>query len=299
MSEKCIVLTIAGSDPCGGAGIQADIRTADRLGVYPCAVISTITAQNSQGFLGAWSVGKEKLESQLDAVFQDFIPDAVKIGFITDIESIQSIARKIEEYDARNVVIDPVLSPTLKSGNEIEGTENQNKVEFVKALIERLFPLATLVTPNLPEKTLIEKISGQAFDTLCSSFLLKDGHGEGNEFTDTLYLRGRITDERHVPSTAFPTLNFRHSSLFDHDSLLPPPLEFSDEIEEVRFTHKRIETDNTHGSGCVLSMAIACGLAKGMELKEAAGYGERFLFNALKHSSAFNLTRGSYGPSLI
>lgn len=289
--SKGVVLTIGGSDPSGGAGIQADIKTAERLGVYPCAVITAITAQNSSGVTGVWALEPSRLQAQLESVLEDFDVSAVKTGLIATKESVEIISHLLIKYNVPNIVVDPVLSATMGSFEAGNGV--------IEAIGRQLFPIATIVTPNIPEKDLIEKEMGEPIASLCDAYLLKGGHSEGDVIIDRLYYKsGAERDVTSMPSTAFPTLNFGHSSLFDHDSILPSPMENEEKIIERSFTHPRVETSNTHGSGCVLSSAIACLLAKGHHLDRAVDLAIRFTANEIKNSSKSRLTKGPYGPTL-
>lgn len=291
MKEKKIILTIAGSDPSGGAGIQADLKTAVMLDVYPCSVITVVTAQNGMEFKNSWPVSVDAVKEQLDCVLSDLMPDAVKIGLIQSGELITAIAQKCIEYNLPNIVIDPVISPTLSDGKVDE--------HLIRSLAEHLFPLATLVTPNIREKDYFESIMGVPFHLLCESYLLKGGHSEGVECIDRLFFRRNIDQSVSMPSSAFPTINHNHSSLFSQESLIPVP-----EVEEAsvfveEYVHKRISTDNTHGSGCVLSAAIACFLAQQHSLEEAVRLGIKFIDKAINKSSKIKLGKGNYGPALI
>lgn len=291
MINKNTILTIAGSDPSGGAGIQTDIRTIDRLSLYPCTVITAITAQNSKKVSGIWRIDPKEVEAQLHSVLSDFHPEAVKVGMIPDAEIIELVAHLLADYEMDNIVVDPVLSPTL--------LKTEPNEELVKAYGEFLFPLATLITPNLKEKEAMERIIGKPLETGCRAILLKGGHYEGEEIVDTLYFHGITNLDKITPSSAFPTLNFSHSSLYNHDSILPPPAEYSEEMMKREFLHKRIKTENTHGTGCVLSTAIACFLGIGSKLEDAVEHAIKFTTDSLRYSSKFKISEGNYGPALV
>lgn len=286
-----MILSIAGSDPSGGAGIQADLKTASRLGCYPCSVITVLTAQNSKGVKGIWKVDKEKIKAQLESVFEDLAPDAIKIGLVDSADSIQVIADTLETNFCQNVVLDPVLKPTLSDSSANE--------ETATALMERLFPLATLVTPNLPELEFFEKLSNRPFEDLCEAYLLKGGHSADDDCIDVLFMREYERYPVGMPSTTFPTLNFNHSSLYNQENILPGPDSEEGRMIGIEFRHKRIPSSNTHGTGCILSSAVACFLAKGLDLPQAVKEAGRFVSEALSKSAKFNLTKGGYGPSLI
>lgn len=210
-------LSIAGSDPSGGAGIQADIKTMTMNGVYAMSVITALTAQNTTGVRGIQESTPEFLKEQINAVFEDIFPDAVKIGMISSAEQIKVIADRIRHYGARNIVVDPVMVAT--SGSRLM------KNDAVSTMIEELLPLSTLVTPNIPEA---EVMSGRPIrekedmlavaqcisETYGCAILLKGGHSI-NDANDLLYANG----------------------------------------ESFWFEGKRINNPNTHGTGCTLSSA--------------------------------------------
>lgn len=237
------VLTIAGSDSCGGAGIQADLKTMTVLGCFGMSAITALTAQNTLGVQGIHPVPSEFLEAQLDSVCTDISPAAVKIGMVFGSAQIHGIARKLRQYQPPFVVLDPVMVAT--SGDSLLQQEAE------EALKTELFPLATLLTPNLPEAVRLTgkpittaaemesaaKALGEAYHT---AVLLKGGHAVGS-CNDLLYQDGE----------------FRW------------------------FPGKRLETENTHGTGCTLSSAIACYLAKGFSLEESVEHAKRYVENAI------------------
>ena len=248
-------LTIAGSDCSGGAGIQADIKTMTMNGVYAMSAVTALTAQNTTGVTGIQESSPEFLEMQLDAVFEDIYPDAVKIGMVASGELIRAIADRLRHYDAGNVVIDPVMVST--SGSALM------RNDAVDTLVKELLPLATLVTPNIPEA---EVLSGRAISTKeemieaakqigdenhCA-VLLKGGHSV-NDANDLLYAEGRLT----------------------------------------WFQGKRIDNPNTHGTGCTLSSAIASNLAKGFSLEDSVERAKSYISEAL--GAMLDLGKGS-GP---
>lgn len=237
------VLTIAGSDCSGGAGIQADIKTMTVNGVYAMSVITALTAQNTLGISGVQMTEPEFLEKQLDAVFSDIRPDAVKIGMTCSKEQIQVIADKLRKYHAENIVLDPVMIST-------SGTRLMNE-EAVRSLKEELFVLATVLTPNIPEAEVLsgmkitateqmERAAKYIADKYGCAVLLKGGHQAGDA-DDFLYVRG----------------------------------------QGRWFCGKRIENPNTHGTGCTLSSAIASNLAKGYPLEKAVENAKNYITGAL------------------
>lgn len=249
------VLTIAGSDSSGGAGIQADLKTMLANGVYGMSVITALTAQNTTGVQGVLPVPPEFLALQLDSVFTDIVPDAVKVGMTAGKELIGVITDKLAQYGAKQIVVDPVMVST--SGTALLESK---AVEILK---ERLFPLAAVITPNLPETEVltgrnistpqdVEKAAEEIGRRYGCAVLCKGGHREGGA-DDLLY----------------------------HDG------------ELHWFYGKRIENPNTHGTGCTLSSAIAANLAKGQELPEAVANAKEYLSGAL--GAMLNLGKGN-GP---
>lgn len=248
-------LTIAGSDSSGGAGIQADIKTMTMHGVYAMSAITAMTAQNTTGVRAIQESTPEFLKQQLDAVFEDIFPDAVKIGMVSSTELIRVIADRLRCFDAKNVVVDPVMVAT--SGSALM------KTDAVLTLMEELLPLATLVTPNIPEAQVLSGLTirgrddmaaaaKQIGDTFHCAVLVKGGHSI-HEANDLLYANG-----------------------------------------ELRwFAGRRIDNPNTHGTGCTLSSAIAANLAKGYGLAESIHRAKEYLSDAL--SAMLNLGKGS-GP---
>ena len=248
-------LTIAGSDCSGGAGIQADIKTMTMNGVYAMSAVTALTAQNTTGVTGIQESSPEFLEMQLDAVFEDIYPDAVKIGMVASGELIRAIADRLRHYDAGNVVIDPVMVST--SGSALMRTD------AVNTLVKELLPLATLVTPNIPEAEVLSgrtistkedmiEAAKQIGDENHCAVLLKGGHSV-NDANDLLYAEGRLT----------------------------------------WFQGKRIDNPNTHGTGCTLSSAIASNLAKGFSLEDSVERAKSYISEAL--GAMLDLGKGS-GP---
>ena len=236
-------LTIAGSDSSGGAGIQADIKTMTANGVYAMSAITALTAQNTTGVTGIMEVTPEFLALQLDAVFTDIFPDAVKTGMVASGRLIEVIADKLAEYGARNIVVDPVMVAT--SGAKLISDE------AIGVLKARLLPAATVITPNIPEA---EVLSGRAISSesdmeeaaraICGAYgcavLCKGGHAV-NDANDLLCRDGVCT----------------------------------------WFKGRRIDNPNTHGTGCTLSSAIASNLAKGRTLEEAVRLAKEYISGAL------------------
>ncbi len=248
-------LSIAGSDSCGGAGIQADIKTMTMNGVYAMSAITALTAQNTTGITAIWESSPEFLKQQIDAIFEDIYPDAVKIGMVSSIELIKVIAERLRYYQAKNIVVDPVMVAT--SGSELI------KTDAVSILQKELLPIATLVTPNIPEAQILSGLSIQnkndmaaaakiISDTYKCAVLLKGGHSI-NDANDLLYVNG----------------------------------------EYCWFEGKRINNPNTHGTGCTLSSAIVSNLAKGYDLGDSIRLAKDYISGALV--AMLDLGRGS-GP---
>lgn len=246
-------LTIAGSDSSGGAGIQADLKTMIMNGVYGMSAITALTAQNTTGVRGIFEVTPEFLQDQLDAVFEDIFPDAVKIGMVSDAKLIYTIAERLKFYQAKHIVVDPVMVAT--SGSRLL------KDDAVEALTKELLPLAEVATPNIPEAEVLwgEKIEKEEHMLAAAkaisrkygcAVLLKGGHAI-NEANDLLFKEG----------------------------------------EALWFSGQRIENPNTHGTGCTLSSAIAANLAKGFTLEEAIRRAKDYISGAL--AAMLDLGKGS------
>ncbi|MDO5294919.1 MAG: bifunctional hydroxymethylpyrimidine kinase/phosphomethylpyrimidine kinase [bacterium] len=249
------VLEIAGSDSSGGAGMQADIKTITVHNMYAMSVITAVTAQNTLGVSDIMDVIPDMIKKQMTSIFEDIRPDAVKIGMVLNVETIKAISDQLMKYKAENIVVDPVMVAT--SGSKLL------KEDAKKVLMERLFPLATVITPNIPEAEELSGISiqnkedmvraAERIATVCScAILIKGGHLV-NEATDLLYQRGK----------------------------------------PIWFPSKRITNPNTHGTGCTLSSAIACELAAGKSLEDSIKEAKDYLMGALR--AQLDLGRGS-GP---
>lgn len=252
-------LTIAGSDSGGGAGIQADIKTFSALGVYGASVITSVTAQNTEGVRGIQPITPEILEGQLDAVFEDFTIDAVKIGMLHNKEAARIVARSFERFTPCNVILDPVMIST--SGNRL--LEN----EAIEIIVEELFRRVTLVTPNIDEAAYLTGISiyneqdmcraaCKLMDMGCRSVLMKGGHLLETNATDLL---------------------------------------FTPCAEPVRFASPAVRTENTHGTGCTLSSAIAAYMALGKELTDAVRRSKIYVTKAIKAGADVHSGLG-HGP---
>jgi len=246
-------LTIAGSDCSGGAGIQADLKTMTMNGVYAMSAITALTAQNTTGVRAIQESTPDFLKQQLDAIFEDIYPDAVKIGMVASSELIHVIADRLRHYEAKNIVVDPVMVAT--SGSSLM------KNDAVQTLIEELLPISTLVTPNIPEAQVLSGLSIETKEDMIiaakhigdnyhCAVLLKGGHSI-NDANDLLYANGEL----HW------------------------------------FEGKRIDNPNTHGTGCTLSSAIASNLAKGYTLSESVRRAKDYISGAL--AAMLDLGEGS------
>ncbi len=246
-------LTIAGSDCSGGAGIQADIKTMTCNGVYAMSAVTALTAQNTTGVSGIMEVTPEFLGKQLDSIFSDIYPDAVKIGMVSSRELIEVIADKLKEYQAKNVVLDPVMVAT--SGARLISED------AIDALTGKLIPLANVVTPNIPEA---EVLSGM-------KILSPEDMEKAAELISSRYDCAVLLKGGH--------------KLNDANDLLCS----SDGKEWYRGV--RIDNPNTHGTGCTLSSAIAANLAKGFSMNEAVELAKKYISGAL--AAMLDLGKGS------
>lgn len=258
--EKPCVLTIAGSDSSGGAGIQADIKTISAIGCYAASVITALTAQNTLGVQAIQEIPPNFIKQQLESIFNDLQIEAVKIGMLHNEKIISEVSCALKKFKPSFIVLDPVM--TSKNGSELI---DLNTIPILKKTI---FPFVTLVTPNLPEAELLLKIKinslteqesaaikmGKEFKT---NVLIKGGHMSGHQSSDVLYL-------------------------FEN-------------AQSYWFHAKRIDSKNTHGTGCSLSSAIASYLAKGFSLKEAVDCAKKYLTKAIESGATLQIGHGC-GP---
>ena len=252
------VLSIAGSDSIGGAGIQADLKTFSALGVYGMTAITALTAQNTQSVLHIMPASEQNLRLQLEAVFTDVVPDAVKIGMLHNEALIEVVIKAIDRYRPRNIVLDPVMIST--SGCALL---SPTSVDLLK---NELMPRCNIVTPNLLEAQALagHKITdirslyaaGEELTKLCAAVLIKGGHSEGNNVSDYLFEIGKECPEC--------------------------------------YTIRRVETVNTHGTGCTLSSAIAANLALGYDLHTSVARAKDYISKAISEGAdvAFGLNNG-------
>ncbi len=240
------VLTIAGSDCSGGAGIQADLKTFSAHGVYGMSVIVSVVAENTSRVIEFQDIRPDIIEKQLTAVFEDIDVDAIKIGMLSNAANMVVVTEKLAEYNPKNIVVDPVMY--AKNGSPLMDNN------AISTLIKKVIPFSDIVTPNIPEA---EKISGMEIKNVddmktaakiiygmgCSNVLLKGGHAEGDA-VDILF----------------------------------------DGTEFSYFTAERIATKNTHGTGCTFSSAIASNLSLGLPVKKAIEKAKKYVTTAIKHS---------------
>ena len=266
MQYRC-ALTIAGSDSVGGAGIQADIKTMSALGVYAASAITAVTVQNTQGVYGIEAIRPEIVGGQISAVMDDIHPTAVKIGMVNDAGTIHAIAKTLGRYKDVAVIIDPVMVST--SGCRLM------QEDALQVFRTELMPLASLLTPNVPEAEILSGIKIETVDDMdraankicreaarcivekgCRAALVKGGHLDGNTKTDILYADGQRVET---------------------------------------FEAQTVETRNTHGTGCTLSSAITAHLALGHTMADAIRQAKTYLYKALEAGKDVEIGRG-HGP---
>ncbi|KUG13030.1 bifunctional hydroxymethylpyrimidine kinase/phosphomethylpyrimidine kinase [Elizabethkingia sp. HvH-WGS333] len=253
------VLTIAGFDGSGGAGIQADIKTFSALGCFATSVLTALPVQNTQGVRKIYSIPEEAVADQIEAILDDIFPSAIKIGMVHTPQLVDVITNTLNKYDKVPVVFDPVMVAT--SGHRLI------EEETITAIVQKLFPLADVITPNMDEASILANMQVKTLDDMytagekilnlgCKSILLKGGHQETDMIT-SLYFDG------------------------------------SGKISS--FETEKFQTNNTHGSGCTLSSAIAAYLAQGKNLSDAVLLGQQYVFEAIKSGKDLKIGKGN-GP---
>lgn len=251
-------LTIAGSDSCGGAGVQADIKTMSALGVYAASAITSVTVQNTLGVQAIQAIRPEIVAGQIRAVMDDIKPTAIKVGMVNDQATILAIADTLRQYSPQKLVVDPVMVST--SGSMLM------QEDALGTFCSRLLPMATLLTPNIPEAEVLSNLSISSIDDMdaagrsilalgCKAVLIKGGH-----------LEGRKVDKLYLPNG-----------------------------EVCSFVHEAIATRNTHGTGCTLSSAIAAFMARGLALADAVAQAKTYLWQALEAGKDVHIGEG-HGP---
>lgn len=247
-------LTIAGSDSGAGAGIQADLKTFSALGVYASTVITAVTAQNTMGVFGVQEVDPDMVKSQLEAVLSDIGADAVKIGMISSADSIGFVSDMLQQYGVGKIVLDPVI--TTSTGFVLISSE------AINALVQKLLPLAGIVTPNIPEAEILTRTSIRDIEDMKVAALALYKTGVKTVLVKGGHLSGRAVDV-----------------FYDGSYHL--------------LEAERIDTDNTHGTGCTLSSAIAAYLARGFDMLSAVKSAKEYITEAIRHS--FKVGQG-HGP---
>lgn len=247
-------LTIAGSDSSGGAGIQADLKTMTVLGVYGMSAITALTAQNTTGVQSIFEVTPKFLEEELDSIFTDIFPDSVKIGMVSNAELIRVISKKLREYNAKNIVVDPVMVSTSGSKLMADGAKD--------TLLSELFKVADIITPNIPEA---EALTGQSIKS--KDDMVEAAKKIGEFFDGYILLKGG-------------------HSIDDADDLLYK------NSEKIWIMGERIENPNTHGTGCTLSSAIASYLAMGHDVPDSVRLAKEFITGAINAKLDLGKGRG-------
>lgn len=251
-------LTIAGSDSCGGAGVQADIKTMSALGVYAASAITSVTVQNTLGVQAIQAIQPEIVAGQIRAVMDDIKPTAIKVGMVNDQATILAIADTLQQYSPQKLIVDPVMVST--SGSMLM------QKDALGTFCSHLLPMATLLTPNIPEAEVLSNLSIRSIDDMdaagrsilalgCKAVLIKGGH-----------LEGRKVDKLYLPNG-----------------------------EVCSFVHESIATRNTHGTGCTLSSAIASFMARGLEMPDAVAQAKTYLSQALEAGKDVHIGEG-HGP---
>jgi len=253
------VLTIAGFDGSGGAGIQADIKTFSALGCYATSVLTALPVQNTMGVQKIYPISMEAVANQIEAVLDDIFPDAIKIGMVHTPQLVETIVNTLAKYPKTPIVFDPVMVAT--SGHRLI------EEETIQTIVEKLFPIADIITPNMDEASILAKMEVKTLEDMqiagekilksgCKSILLKGGH-----------------QELPIITSLFIEENGKQSS----------------------FETEKFNTNNTHGSGCTLSSAIAAYIARGEELHQSVELAQEYVFEAIKNGKDVVIGKGN-GP---
>ena len=245
------VLTIAGSDCSGGAGIQADIKTITAHGLYAMSAITALTAQNTTGVYGIMESSADFLKNQLDCIFSDIYPDAIKIGMLNSEKIVRVVGDVLRKYEARNIVLDPIL---VSSSGRLLLEE-----AAIPAMIEELFPLATVITPNIPEA---EVLSGMKAGSITNGDQMENAARRLLEMTTAAVL----VKGGHLNESARDLLCYEENGCRQY----------------LWFSEQKLITNNTHGTGCTLSSAIAAGLAKDFTVRNAVGWAKQYVTGAIQ-----------------
>jgi len=253
------VLTIAGFDGSGGAGIQADIKTISALGCYATSVLTALPVQNTQGVRNIFPIPVEAVSEQIDAILDDIFPDAIKIGMVHTPELVETIVKTLAKYKKVPIVFDPVMVAT--SGHRLI------EEKTIETIIEKLFPISDIITPNMDEAAILAKMEVKNLDDMkiagerikelgCKNILLKGGHLQTEMITSLLY---------------------------------------NDQNDYQTFKSEKVDTKNTHGSGCTLSSAIASFIARGKSMNEAVAFAQYYVSEAVLKGSDVQTGKGN-GP---
>lgn len=240
------VLTIAGSDCSGGAGIQADLKTFSSLGTYGMSVITSVVAENTSRVISVHNVPVNIIKEQIDAVFEDITVDGIKIGMLNDIDTMKVVAEKLNQYKPVNVVVDPVM--IAKGGHALM------QKEALSSLKNEIIPFAYLLTPNIPEAEIIVGREINSIEDMKNAALKIHNMGSKNVLIKGGHLTGDAVDVLYMDGEFFT------------------------------FTSKRINTKNTHGTGCTLSSAITAYIAKGHTVKDSVENAKNYVTKAIEHS---------------
>ena len=253
------VLTIAGFDGSGGAGIQADIKTISALGCYATSVLTALPVQNTQGVKNIFSIPTQAVAEQIETIMEDVVPNAIKIGMVHTPELVDVIVQKLQKYKHIPIVFDPVMVAT--SGHRLIEDET------IAVIIEKLLPIAAIITPNMDEAAILSNMTVETLEDMAQAGAYIKNLGCRN-----ILLKGGHQNTKIITSLLFDKDNTTHS-----------------------FEFEKIETCNTHGSGCTLSSAIASFLALGNNMYEAVALGQQYVYHAIKHGADTQTGQGN-GP---
>ena len=269
------VLSIAGSDSSGGAGIQADLKTFSALGVYGATAITAITAQNTQGVNSQFALEPQMVYDQIAAVMDDIEPSVVKIGMLSNTAIVEAVAKALHDYKPSFIILDPVI--VSSTGHRLLSIEAQETIK------EKLIPIADLLTPNIPEMKALtdssllsleekKEAAQQLFNLGAKAILLKGGHEEGEMKTDVLFLSHRVSKS---PSSVSVSMSMS--------------------VSMSVYSSETVVTKNTHGTGCTLSSAIAAFIARGLSLEDAISEAKNYVTEAIRAGADINIGKG-IGP---
>ena len=279
------VLSVAGSDSSGGAGIQADLKTFSALGVYGATAITAITAQNTQGVNSQFALEPQMVYDQIAAVMDDIEPSVVKIGMLSNTAIVEAVAKALHDYKPSFIILDPVI--VSSTGHRLLSIEAQETIK------EKLIPIADLLTPNIPEMKALtdssllsleekKEAAQQLFNLGAKAILLKGGHEEGEVKTDVLFLSHRVSkspSHRVAETTSSVSLS----------------MSASESLSMSVYASETVVTKNTHGTGCTLSSAIAAFIARGLSLEDAISEAKNYVTEAIRAGADIKIGKG-IGP---